>query len=126
MIFYSKTELPGPSLRPLGQTPLVKSPERFPGPSRPTVVLVDGAQQTKTTGRTTNKIKLPLPYFAVSGLVKAKSPKIAAPELSVQMIRARGVKVKEFVLNGCFGRLFGTKSPVNGLPKWSQNLALAL
>ena len=33
------------------------------------------------------------------------------------MIRVRGVKVKEFVLNGCFDRLYSTKSPVNGFPK---------
>ena len=33
------------------------------------------------------------------------------------MIRVRGVKVKEFVLNGCFDRLYGTKSPVNGFRK---------
>jgi hypothetical protein len=28
-----------------------------------------------------------------------------------------GVKVKEFVLNGWFDRLYGTKSPVNGCRK---------
>ena len=33
------------------------------------------------------------------------------------MIRVRGVKVKRFVLNGCFDRLYGTKSPPNGFHK---------
>jgi hypothetical protein len=35
----------------------------------------------------------------------------------LQMIRGRGVKVKEFVLNGSFGRLYGTKGEVNGCHK---------
>src|ERR1035438_3537086 len=33
------------------------------------------------------------------------------------MIRGRGVKVKEFVLNGSFTRLYGTKCPANGYRK---------
>jgi hypothetical protein len=33
------------------------------------------------------------------------------------MIRVIGVKVKGFVLNGWFDRLYGTKSPVNGCRK---------
>jgi len=48
VIFRFQTELPGPSLRPLGQAVLVKSAEGFPGLSRPTVALMDRAQQTKT------------------------------------------------------------------------------
>lgn len=37
--------------------------------------------------------------------------------ICVQMIRVRGVKVKEFVLNGCFGQLYGTNCPANGIRK---------
>jgi hypothetical protein len=33
------------------------------------------------------------------------------------MIRVRGVKVKKFVLNGSFERLYGTKCPANGIRK---------
>ena len=58
-----------------------------------------------------------LPCFASLGLPKAKYPKVSALLVRVQMIRVRGVKVKKFVLNGCFDRLYGTKSPLNGFCK---------
>jgi len=40
--------------------------------------------------------------------------------ISLQMVRGRGVKVKRFVSNGCFDRLYGTKSPVNCFSKSSS------
>ena len=58
-----------------------------------------------------------LPCFAPPGLTKAKCPKVPARQLCVQMIRVIGVKVKKFVLNGCFDWLYGTKGPANGLRK---------
>jgi len=48
---------------------------------------------------------------------RGQKPESPWHHVCVQMIRVRGVKVKKFVLNGCFDRLYGTKSPVNGLCK---------
>ena len=58
-----------------------------------------------------------LALFESLGPLGAKCPKVPVPQLRVQMIRVRGVKVKNFVLNGRFDRLYGTKSPLNGFRK---------
>ena len=61
-------------------------------------------------------------FEAALALVSRGPPEINSPGklntlFRVQMIRGIGVKVKEFVLNGCFDWLYGTKSPVNGFRK---------
>ena len=42
---------------------------------------------------------------------------LSGPGYFTQMIRGRGVKVKEFMLNGDFGQLYGTNCPANGIRK---------
>jgi len=58
-----------------------------------------------------------LGYSAIPQPGGPLNEQVSEPGYFTQMIRDRGVKVKEIMLNGKFGQLYGTNCPANGIRK---------